>query len=427
MLRALMRRTLGLFDVVCIGLNAIVGSGVFALPDDLYRALGPWSPLAFVLCALGLWPVALCYAEASARVDRTGGPYLYASEAFGPRIGFVVGWMCFANALFSFSAVASAAAAYLGRLVPVLADPVTLKLSALAMIAAFGALNYLGAKPGALAIDAFTIAKFSVLLVMIVALLPRTSFAALESAPAPGLAGFGAATFMAVFAAQGFEVVPVPAGETLAARRNVPLAIIASLLASSVLYVVVQSVLAGAYPKLGAETDTPLADAALSIAPWLGALVTFGGLVSTLGFVSGSALGTPRYLYAAAADGHLPTALSSLHPRYESPHRATLLTSLVAMALVLPFDYRSLIGMSNVAVSVQYLATCLAVLSLRKRDGSPKPRIAARIAPYAGSAMSIWICTEASGDELLWAFASLVVGLVVRALTLRAGAVKTPR
>src|SRR6476659_5714623 len=132
-----MRRTLGLFDVICIGLNAIVGSGIFALPDDLYRAMGPLSPLAFALCAVGLLPVALCYAEAASRVDRTGGPYIYASTAFGPLVGFGVGWMCFANSAFSFAAVASAAAAYFGRLVPSLAGPMTVKAIAVSVVAIF--------------------------------------------------------------------------------------------------------------------------------------------------------------------------------------------------------------------------------------------------------------------------------------------------
>src|SRR5688572_9587873 len=109
-----MRRSLGLFDVICIGLNAIVGSGIFLLPDDLYREMGGLSPLAFLFCAIGLLPIALCYAEAASRVDRTGGPYVYTSEAFGPYVGFVVGWMCFANAVFSFAAVALGAADHLG-------------------------------------------------------------------------------------------------------------------------------------------------------------------------------------------------------------------------------------------------------------------------------------------------------------------------
>lgn len=416
-----MRRSLRLFDVICIGLNAIVGSGVFALPDDLYRALGPWSPLAFVLCALGLWPIALCYAEAASHVDRTGGPFVYASEAFGRSPGFFVGWMCFANSLFSFAAVASAAAAYLGRFIPALASPELIKTAAIAMIAFFAALNYFGARPGAVAIDTFTIGKFSVLVVMVVVLIPlmhMPNAEQLATIPGPSIAGFGAATFMAVFAAQGFEVVPVPAGETRAAQRNVPFGVISSLVVSSLLYVVVQSALTFAYDGLGEVTDTPLADAALSVSPALGALVTFGALVSTLGFVSGSALGTPRYLYAAAADGHLPHGWALLHPRFGSPHRATLITAVAAMVMVIPFDYRSLIGMSNVAVSVQYFATCAAVMVLRKRVAtSETPSWKWRLIPILGCIVSLWIVTQASSQELLWAGAALAVGLLLRAIT----------
>jgi amino acid transporter len=423
-----MRRTLRLFDVVCIGLNAIVGSGVFALPDDLYRELGLWSPLAFVLCLLGLWPVALCYAEAASRVDSTGGPFVYASEAFGSRTGFVVGWMCFANSLFSFAAVASAAAAYLGRLVPVMATPESAKLAAVSLIAIFAALNYLGARPGALAIDTFTVAKFSVLIIVTVALVPHiplTRVELLTAAPGPTLGGLAAATFMAVFAAQGFETAPVPAGETHRPQRNIPLAVLSSLAAASLLYICVQTALALAYPNLGHRTDTPLADAALSFSPALGTLVAFGALVSMLGFVSGSALGTPRYLYAAAEAGHLPGSLSSLHPRFGSPHRATILTALAAMAFTIPFDYRSLIGMSNVTVSVQYFATCAAVIAFRRRSSS-SARLSwlRRFVPVLGCAVSLWILTEASGPELLWSSVALLVGLLLRALSLRANFVR---
>ena len=65
-----MRRSLGRFDVTCLGLNAIVGSGIFLLPDDLYRELGVLSPLAFVCCAIGLLPVALCYADAARSCEK---------------------------------------------------------------------------------------------------------------------------------------------------------------------------------------------------------------------------------------------------------------------------------------------------------------------------------------------------------------------
>src|SRR5262245_4931443 len=196
-----MRRSLSRFDVTCLGLNAIVGSGVFALPDDLYREMGAASPIVFILLAIGLLPVALCFAEAASYGDRTGGPYVYARDAFGPQIGFAVGWMCFVNAIFSFSAVATAAAANAGKLVPALEPLVVQKIVAVSLIALFAALNYIGAKPGALAVDVFTVAKFGVLVVLVAALLPQASAAPLQATPPHGWSALGSATFVALFAA----------------------------------------------------------------------------------------------------------------------------------------------------------------------------------------------------------------------------------
>jgi basic amino acid/polyamine antiporter, APA family len=259
------------------------------------------------------------------------------------------------------------------------------------------------------------------LFVLVGALLPTMHGQALQTEAATGGGGWGPAVFMALFAAQGFEVVPVPAGETRAPKRTVPFAVMGSLLACSIVYSIVQGVLVLAFEDLGRVSDTPLTDAALAIAPQLGFLVAIGGLISALGFVSGSALGTPRYLYAAASDGELPRPLASLHPRFESPHHAILLTAGLAAACVIPFDYRSLIGMSNVAVAVQYLATCLAVLKFRyeRANGAWAFRFAA--VPLLGAAVSLWIFTEASRVELIWAGCALALGVAIRALNRRIG------
>jgi APA family basic amino acid/polyamine antiporter len=428
-----MRRSLGRFDITCLGLNAIVGSGIFMLPDDLYRELGVYSPLAFLCCAVGLLPVAACYAEAAATRDKSGGPYVYATEQFGPRVGFGVGWMCFVNSVFSFAAVAAAAAAYAARLCPPLGQAGVQKLVAVGIIGLFAALNYRGAKPGALAVDVFTLGKFLVLFILISALLPRLNLAHLSGAlplapagpelgPSPlgehglfpaALSHLGTATFIALFAAQGFEIVPVPAGEARFPRRDVPFAVIGSLIVASLLYLTVQFVLVGSGANLALVSDAPLADAALQVAPTLGLVIAIGGLISTLGFVSGSALGTPRYLYAAAVEGQLPRKLAATHPRHESPHVAVAATAALVIACVVPFDYRALIGMSNVAVAVQYLATCLAVIKLR----GGRTRGWRAVVPWLGVAVSLWIFTEASRTELIWAGASLAVGAVVVWLT----------
>lgn len=413
-----MRRSLRSFDVLCLGLNAIVGSGIFLLPDDLYREMGALSPLAFLLCGLGVLPVALCYAALARDVDETGGPYVYASRAFGPRVGFVIGWTSYANALFSFAAVSAASAAYALRLFPGVEFPgAPVALAALAVIA-FSALNYRGARPGARAVDTFTIAKFAVLFVLVAVLLPHWE------APRPtegwlpgGLSGIGTATFVALFAVQGFEVVGVPAGESENPRRDVPWAVVGSLLFASLVYVGVQTVLVGAVPDLGRVSDTPLVDAALGVAPALGVLIACGGLISNLGFISGTALGSPRYLFAMSRGGHFPARLSAVHPRFHSPHRAILVTASLVIGLVLFLDYRALIGISNVSVALQYLAICLAVVRLSTSATGAKVRMpGGLVIPLLGVAVSLWIFTEASLVELGWAAAALGLGLVLARL-----------
>ncbi len=408
-----MKRSLSLFDVVCIGLNAIVGSGIFMLPDELAREMGLFSPLAFVLCAAGLLPVALCYAEAASRVDRTGGPYVYAREAFGVGPGFIVGWMCVANAMFSFAAVASAASAYAGRIFPRFASPLGLRLVALAIVLVFAALNYRGARPGSRAVNLFTIAKFGVLFTLVLSLVPHVSSAPAHAELPRGMAGVSAATFAALFAAQGFEVVPVPAGETRSPSTAIPKAVVGSLLAASFVYVIVQTTLVLSYPQLASPSDAPLADAALAVVPGLAIVVLFGGLISTLGFVSGSALGTPRYLYAMGLDGLLPRALASVHPRFHSPHYAVVVTGAVVSLLISALDYRALFGMSNVTVAVQYLSTCLAVIVMRRAQPPRGLAFTRFLMPASGIVVSLWIFTEASAQELRWALGSLVVGGVL--------------
>jgi amino acid transporter len=409
--------SLGLVDLTALGLNATVGSGIFLLPDDLFRAMGWLSPLAFLLCALGLLPVAWCYADAARRTDRTGGPYVYVTSAFGARAGFLVGWMCFANAAFSFAAVASAAAAYAERLMPTHAS--SQRFWAVFVVLAFGALNYFGAKPGAWAVRLFTFGKFAVLILLVSVLLPEVELGRSESHGPLRASDVASAIFMALFALQGFEVVPVPAGEAKAPRRKAPLAILTTLLSAALLYVVVQCVLVFAYGDLGKTSDAPLAEAAVAQSPSLGIVVAIGALISTLGFVSGSALGTPRYLFAMAAGGSLPTALAKLHPRFHSPHVAVLATCGLATLLILPFDYRTLIGMSNVAVAVQYGSTCLAVLRRGLLEPTAERRRWRLALGALGAAASLAIWLAATKEELLLSAAALGVGLVVSAASRR--------
>lgn len=400
--------------MLAIGVNAIVGSGVFSLPDDMRREMGALSPLAFLLCALLLAPVAACFAELAGRTDDTGGPYVYATRAFGPTAGFVVGWSCWLNAFLSWAANTTLFVELAGA-----KDPVVAKVAGVAVVLALGAINYVGVKPGSTVVKLVVAGKLTAILCFVAAGLFAIDGSAFDTNLPRGVAGVGTGVYLALFPLQGFEVVPVPAGETKDPRRAVPFALIGSLLFSALLFVVVQAVLVGAYPRLAEESVTPLVDAARHLSPTLGTIVFVGSLVSIGGFTAGSALGSPRYAYAIAKEGQLPSALAREHPRFATPHVAIAITTFLTAILATLFDYRTLVGFSNVTVVFQYAVTCLAVPILRRQapEGSGSFRVPGGpwLLPLLGAAGSIALLFGATGEEFAYAGAGIILGFVVLA------------
>jgi amino acid transporter len=411
------RRRLGLFDVLCIGVNATVGSGVFALPDDMQRAMGGWSPLAYLLCAVLLLPVALSFAELSGHFDESGGAYVYARSAFGNRVGFVVGWYCWAATFVSWAANTTLLVDLLG----LHAYPWN-KLVASAVILALGAINYVGVKPGAWVVNLVVIGKLGAIACFVAAALFALDPSRLGGPLPQGLAGVGTGVYLALFPLQGFEVTPVVAGETANPRRNVPIGTMGTLLLSALLFIVVQAALVATYPALSAESQTPLADAAKHLGRRVGLIVLVGSFVSIGGFTAGSALGSPRYAEAIASHGLLPRALAKVHPRWSTPHVAIVVTTVISAVLAFFFDYRRLVGMANVTVVIQYFSTCVAVPLVRRH--APADSRAWRVPggvviPLLGAVGSLGLFAAADKEEWVFAAAALAVGVVVAKLSAR--------
>src|SRR2546426_12840197 len=101
------------WDLVAIAINGIIGAGIFGLPSKVFSLIGPYSLIAFVVCAVVVTLIILCFAEVSSRFDETGGPYLYAREAFGPTIAFEVGWLIWLARLTAFAANCNLMVSYL--------------------------------------------------------------------------------------------------------------------------------------------------------------------------------------------------------------------------------------------------------------------------------------------------------------------------
>jgi basic amino acid/polyamine antiporter, APA family len=413
------RRQLSLFDVLCLGVNAIVGSGIYAFPGLLAEQLGPISFLAFGLCGLLSTVIALCFAEAAGMFERSGGPYLYAQAALGRHLGYLVGWTCWVAAVMSWAAVACAIAPYLGHLWAPLGSGTGSVVSAVGITVALGVINYLGVKPGAYTMDLLTVAKLLPLLVLVAA-----GFVAGE-VPQGSLAphGFGplpTAAFTAFFAFQGFEVVAVPAGETARPQRNIPIAVLGSLLGATLLYMLVQWTATMTTPAL-AGAEQPLAEMGRVVLGDLGGrMVASAAAVSMLGFCAGVALTGPRYLEPLAADGHVPASLSRLHARLGTPHHAIIVTTGVVAVLIVLLNFGQLVNLAVLTVSAQYLTTCLSVLILRYRDPArqrPFRLPLGPVIPILAMGIVTWLTAQAKSTELLWFVVVLAVGFGVRVLT----------
>jgi len=411
-------RPLTRLDLCAIGVNAIVGSSIFLFPGKLAAFLGPASIAAFAVTALALAPVALCFAEASSSRDRAGGPSLYAQEAFGPAAGFSIGWLCWITEIISWAAVSSGLAVYASPFWPRLSAPLAGHLVAALAIAVMAGVNLRGAKPGARVSTTLTAAKLLPLLAIALAGLPlllRSSFAPLTPFAPHGWSALPKACFLAYFAFQGFEVVPVPAGEAREPGRDAPFAVLSALALAAVLYALVQAAALTSVPGLAAS-ERPLADAGLALFGAAGEkLVAAGALVSMVGFTAGCALGGPRYLVGLAEEGHIPGLFARGGERTGAPYASILLTAAVAAAAALLLDFDRLIDFGNVIIGAQYLATCLAVLADRRR-GRPSGFRApgGALVPLLGVAATLWLGAQGGWGQLAAAAACLAAGLALR-------------
>ena len=107
-------RAVGLKEIIALTINGIIGAGIFALPATIAKLLGISSPIAFLIAGLFAGILVLCFAELGGKYDRTGGAYLYASEAFGGVVAFLIGWMYFLARLTSVAALSNAMIGFLG-------------------------------------------------------------------------------------------------------------------------------------------------------------------------------------------------------------------------------------------------------------------------------------------------------------------------
>lgn len=399
-------------DLVAVVINAVIGAGIFGLPSKVFALSHAYSLLAFVICAICVSLIVLNFAEVASRFTDTGGPYLFARESYGPLTGFIIGWLVWLARVTAFSANCTLLPDYLSFFFPPLAGGWPRALLVTILIVALGAINVRGVRAVADTGNTFAALK----------LIPLVLFAVVGvffidwhrfSGAMPDYHSFSQSALLVSYAFTGFEIAVIPAGESRDPQRDLPFALITGMTFIVILYVTIQAVSIGTLPHL-ATSQRPLADAAARFFGTRGALLITAGIVCSLGgnlnvlILSGS-----RLLYAMAERRELPASLAAIHPRYRTPATAIVLTTGVMLALTLSGSFVYLITLSVISRMVAYLATCGAVIILRRRTGQRANfHLPGGITiPVLGMVVIVWLVSSSTLREVGAVTIATLIGL----------------
>ncbi len=410
-------RGIGRWDLTAIIINTIIGAGIFGLPAKVHGLIGTWSLIAFIACAVIVGFIVICYAEVSSRFSSTGGPYLYAREAFGPLVGFEVGWLYWIVRVTTFAANCNLLITYFGFFVPN-ANQGAFRIAMISLVVlAIFTVNLIGVKQSAIMTNVFTAGKLIPLFIFVAVGIFFIEPGNFVFDAVPEYGAFSSAVLLLIYAFVGFEVGVVMGGETKDPQRSTPFALFVALGVVAMLYILIQIVSIGTLPGL-ATSERPLADAgAIFLGTYGAAFITLGALISILGNLNVGFLGSTRLLFAMSEKQELPEVLSRTHSKFKTPWISILLTSAVIFVLTVYSTFLTALAIATITRLLVYATTCLALPVLRRRDDAPEAKFIAP-AGVAAAVLSLaliaWLLTRVDFTrEALPIFVAIIVGLAL--------------
>ncbi|PHV31085.1 amino acid permease [Janthinobacterium rivuli] len=427
-------KVLGPFDLVLMGIGAIVGTGIFVLTGTGALTAGPALSLSFVVAAVACCFAALCYAEFASTVPVAGSIYTYSYATLGELAAWMIGWDLLLEYGLAAAAVSVGWSGYFQSLLSGfgIALPVALtaapgalpgvttfiNLPALVIMLALTAMLGWGVRESARLNNIMVAIKVGVVLLFII-------FGARHVQPANwqpympfGYHGMLSAAALVFFAFIGFDAVTSAAEEVKKPSRDLPIGIIGSLAVCAVLYVVVSAIMTGIVPYqkfLGVDHPVSLA---LQYAGenWIAGFVDLGAILGMTTVILVMAFGQTRIIFAMSRDGLLPKRLSTVHPRFQTPFFATWLVGIVfgLIAAVIPLNI--LAELINIGTLAAFTMVSIAVVVLRKKRPDLPRAFRCPGVPYV-PALAVILCVGLM-TFLSWvtwlAFSIwLVIGLVI--------------
>jgi amino acid transporter/nucleotide-binding universal stress UspA family protein len=355
-------RELGLKEGIAIGLGTMVGAGIFVLSAIAAERAGPASALSYVLAGMICLPIALIISELATGMPKAGGSYTFIAEALGPLAGAIVGPGNWLGLTFASGFYLLACGEYLALIVPI-----PHWIFSLAAGALFTWLNYRGAKLTGSVQNLVVIVLLGILALFVGIGLFNVDTALYHPFAPSGWAAVASTVGLIIVSFTGFEKISTIAEEIKQPKRNLPLAIVGSVLIATVLYAGILLVLTGTFPQAGiAQREAPLLEAADQFAGPAGSFVMLvAALLATLSSANAAIMASSRISYGMGRDRVLPGWFSFIHTKHSTPSHAILVTGCLGMLLSLTGQAEILAEISSALFMVSYAMLCLSMIVMR--------------------------------------------------------------
>lgn len=404
----------GLWSIALLGINSIIGTGIFLLPNRAYALMGPSSLLILLFDAFLAGCLALCFAEVAGFFSRNGGPYLYAKAAFGDFVGYEVGVLKLVVTIIAWAAMAVGFATALGAAFPFFAGDTMKNLIAAVLIGGLTIMNIAGVKISKILNNLMTISKLVPLCVFIAVGLffvngsNFTPFVPTHMADG----AFANAAITMFFAYTGFEAIAVAAEDFKDPKKDLPRGIILTMIIVTIIYMLVVGISIGILGPDLAVDKAPIQTAfGRAVGPvgayfiLLGTLFSMGGINLAESFIA------PRACTSLAEDGMLPAFLNR-RTSWGTPWASSVVVAILSILLAWSGSFTTLAAISAVSRFTQYLPTVLSVIVFRRKwkDRERTYKIPGGIfVPVVAFLTSLWMLSNAKPMQLVWGLGGILV------------------
>jgi len=424
--RAQLEQTLSAFDLILLGIGAIVGTGIFILPGTVAAEhAGPAIVFSFIIAAIVCAFAGLCYSEFSSSVPVTGSAYSYAYVVFGELFAWIVGWVLILEYGLAVASVATGWSSYLSALLAglqlhipqALSGPFNpaagtyINLPAIAIIMGTAYLLTLGVKESSRINTIMVFIKVGVIVLFLAVGVYYVKPDNWQPFMPYGTSGIFGGAALVFFAYLGFDSVSNAAEEVKNPQRNLPIGIIGSLFICTLLYVSVSLVLTGIAPYSQLNVSDPVSYVISLVGQdWISGLIALGAVVGMMTVILVMSYGGSRLLYAISRDGLLPKSMSQIDEKYKTPIKNTWIFAIAVSACAGFVPLAKLAELVNMGTLIAFAIVSIGILFLRRNKSIPSggfkvpfypvlPIVSfllclflmTQLSPYTWMACGIWI------------------------------------